>query len=330
MQRCRDLEAALYTCRPMSSTNEPHRNDQAGTAAGTCFGYAVHTTSSLTSLRGGAGIPLTLVEDGERPEDPGEPLIQWMERGRDTIRLYVGEGRYMLWIDDGDDWFRIDPAGPSIASTRPIDDARQEARALGFPAILCFMHRGDLAMHAAGVDIGGSALLLAAPGMHGKTTLAGAFVREGFRLLSEDTTCYRPGSEPAALAGLAMLRIRRDVYGRLDWPHTRVVREDADRVFLSIDEGLRGDSSPLPIAGVVLLRSSEDDEIRIERLPAEQTFPDLWSLIFHLPFDEDRARCFAGIAKLSRQIPVWNLHRRLSIDHLPQVVDRLVSVCATS
>jgi hypothetical protein len=315
-----------------SAPGAEHEQSDEGTVdtsvgvAGTCFGYAIRSASSFTSLRTGSGSPLTLREDGVEPEDPGEPLIQWMEDGRDVVRLYVGEGSYRLWVDGGD-WFAVDPSRPSITSTRPIDDPRQEARALGFPAALCFMHRGDLAMHAAGVDVDGSALLFAAPGRFGKTTLAGAFVREGFRLLSEDTTCYRPGPEPAALPGLAMLRLRRDVYERFALPHATVVREDPDRVFLSLEKSLRGDSSPVPIRGVVFLRRSDDEAIRIERIPAEQAFPDLWSLIFHLPYDEDRARCFSGIAELSRSVPIWNLYRRFSIEELPAVVDGLVSTC---
>ena len=317
-----------------TSEADPNTSDARATpsglvTAGTCFGYAIQAPRTFTSLRQGSGTALTLREDGTEPEDPGEPLFHWTDDGRDVVRLYVENDRYRLWMDGGD-WFSVDPGQLSITSTRPVDDAKQEARALGFPAALCFMHRGDLAMHASGVDVEGSALLFAAPGLHGKTTLAGAFVREGFRLLSEDTTCYRPGLEPAALPGLAMLRIRRDVYEQLEMRHTTVVREDPDRVFLSVDQSLRGDSSPVPIRGVVFLRRSEDDDIRIERIPAERAFPDLWSLIFRLPYDEDRARCFAGIAELSRSVPIWNLHRRFSIEELPSLVDRLVSTCTSA
>ena len=80
------------------------------------------------------------------------------------------------------------------------------------------MARGDLAVHAAAVDVDGSALLLAAPGRYGKTTLAAAFAGQGYRLLAEDTTCYRPSSDPSVLPGLAMLRIRPDVHEHLSHP----------------------------------------------------------------------------------------------------------------
>jgi hypothetical protein len=293
----------------------------------TCFGYDLRSALPFTSLRRGNGTPLHVAVDGEGTEDP-EPLVdavlEWTEAGQSLVRLYVLDSSYLVWIDEVG-WFRVDPETPSIAVSSSVSGPKLEARTLGLPTALCFMHRGDLSIHAAAVDIGGSALILAAPGRFGKSTLAASFVQVG-RPLSEDTTCLRIDSVPAVVPGLAMLRIRPDVYERIEFPGTRFLAKDPDRVYLTVDEDARGDGSPVPLKGVVFLRRAED-RVRIELVPFERALPDLWTLSFNLPTREDRARCFSMITEVARQIPVWNLHRPLAFDNIPEVIETVISKC---
>jgi hypothetical protein len=292
----------------------------------TCFGYAVRAPFPLIALRSGRGIPLEVIEDGSPPEDVGEPLLGWVEGDRALVRLYQQSGEYLMWVE-GDDWFRIDPDAPSITCIGTVGGPRREARIFGLPAPQCFMTRGYVAVHAAAVDVDGSALLLAAPGRFGKTTLAAAFARQGYRLLAEDTTCYRPSSDPSVLPGLAMLRIRPDVHEHLVIPGATVVAEDPERVFVVLDESARGDSEPVPLRGVVFLRVWDRDEIMLERVASDRVIPDLWTLTFNLPDDRSRAECFQAVVGLATSVPIWNLYRRLSFEQLPAVIERIVSTC---
>jgi hypothetical protein len=295
----------------------------------TCFGYNVRSSLPFTSLRAGNGTPLDVAvdrEDAEDREPPVDAVLEWSEAGQSLVRLYVLESSYLVWIDQVG-WFRVNPHTPSIAVSSSVSGPKLEARTLGLPTALCFMHRGDLSIHAAAVDIGGSALILAAPGRFGKSTLAASFVQVG-RPLSEDTTCLRIDSVPSVMPGLAMLRIRPDVYERIEFPGTRVLGVDPDRVYLTVDEDARGDGSPVPLKGVVFLRRAED-RVRIELVPFDRALPDLWTLSFNLPTDEDRARCFSMITEVARQIPVWNLYRPLAFDNIPEVIDTVISTCLT-
>jgi hypothetical protein len=192
------------------------------------------------------------------------------------------------------------------------------------PAMLCFVARGDLPLHAAALDVGGEAILLAAPGYFGKTTLAGGFDAAGYRVLSEDVSCLRFSPEPHVVPGPAMLRVRRDVAGSLELPGARAVAESGDRVHFSLDPGRRGDSTPVPLRAIVLLRRGEDG-IALERVAAAHALRDLWPLSFRLPTAEDRARCFDGIARLAAQVRISNLTRPLKLDLLGRVVERIVA-----
>jgi hypothetical protein len=293
---------------------------------GTCFGYAVRASFPFMALRSGQGIPLDVIEDLSPPGDVGEPVLGWVDGDRALARVYERPGEYLLWVE-GDDWFRIDPHAPAITCIGNIRGPRLEARLFGLPAALCFMTRGDVAVHAAAVDVDGSALLLAAPGRFGKTTLSAAFAREGFRLLAEDTACYRSSPDPSVLPGLAMLRIRPDVHEHLSIPGGTVVAEDPERVYVILDGSARGDSAPVPLRGVVLLRVWDADEIMLERVTSDRVIPDLWTLTFNLPNDRSRADCFQAVAGLATSVPIWNLYRRLSFETLPAVIERIVSTC---
>jgi len=123
-----------------------------------------------------------------------------------------------------------------------------------------------------------------------------------------------------------MLRVRRDVYDRLELKGTYVVAEEPHRVHLAIDEALRGDGHPLPIRAALFLRESTGP-CRLERLPPERVLPDLWTLSFKLPTDRGRARCFGDLVALANQVPVWNMHRELTLGALPEVIETIISTC---
>lgn len=239
-------------------------------------------------------------------------------------KLHGTGGGFALWIEDTG-WFGIDPNAPAIVVPREGDPAMREQRLWGIPAALCFVTRGDLSIHAAAVEVDGSALLLAAPGGHGKTTLAGGFLRAGYRVLGEDTACCRVSGHPVILPGPALLRVRPDVYRALRFPSVRQVDRGPYRMALALDDSA-GDGAPVRIAGVVFLRQDETTP-RIEPVDAAVALRDLWALAFRLPSEEHVVRSFEMIATLAAAVPAWNLYRRLDFENLLDVVDLVIDTC---
>jgi hypothetical protein len=292
---------------------------------GTCFGYQIRSPLALNYLRSGPGDPLEIVPDGAAVEMDQEPVIRWVaEPHRPFSARLFGENGGFTFLVDGEGHFRIDASRSVIGLSWPPETPRLEARLWGIPAALCFITRGDVPVHAAAVEVDGSAILFAAPGRHGKTTLASAFVGAGHRLLSEDVSCCRVGERPAVLPGPAMLRVRRDSYEHLEIPGTYPVMEDPDRVHLAVDESLRGDGSPVPIRAVIFLR--EEREWELEPVPVPEAIRDLWTLSLKLPNDADRTRCFESLADLARRVPVYNLYRHLDFDRLEEDVKRIAEI----
>jgi hypothetical protein len=304
---------------------EPLRDPR---SVGSCFGFELRSSTPFALLRSGSGQPLE-VRNGEDAAPPrGEPLLEWTPRADRPLhtRVYADGDGYRMWTDR-EGWFAIDPSTPSITTPFVEDALRLEQRTLGIPLMLCFLHRGELPLHAAVVEIGGEALLLAAPGRFGKTTLASAFLMAGHRVLSEDIACCRLAESVSVLPGPALLRVREGTHQQLAFPNTRRLIDEPDgRVRLTLEGPARGTGEPVPLRGVVFLRDGRGGG-HLRRVATKQALPDLWSLSLKLPTDHDRARCFELTATLADAVPVWNLYRALRFDTLPEVVGRIVETC---
>jgi hypothetical protein len=297
---------------------------------GACFGFDVRAQAKLNLLRGGGGTPL---EIKIRPspdvecEDSATPLFTWKARPGHpfSARLYESRAGYALWVD-GIGRFLIDPGGQTIHAPFEYGVTHPETSLWGIPAMLCFMARGDLPLHAAAVEVGDSALLLAAPGRFGKTTLAAAFVGAGDRLLSEDITCCRLNPDGAVvLPGPAFLRVRRDVYDRIDLSGTSVLIDEPERVTVALPADARGSGDAVRVRGIVFLHEASSG-IRIEPVAQHEALRDLWALAFKLPSDESMRFCFTQIAGLVARVPAWRLLRKLEFDTLPAVTRALAEI----
>lgn len=295
---------------------------------GSCFGFSVQSALPLRFLRNGSGEQLEVDSrpgDGQSTESTGnEPLLEWNFNPVEPFlaRLYRGGLGYRLWIA-GEGWFTIDVVGRRIIVPEFADTVLLEHRLWGIPAALCMLHRGDLPLHAAAIETEGAAVILAAPGHFGKTTLAAAFLQAGYRVLSEDLSCVRLSPVPSVIAGPALLRLRSDVAAHFrDLPADKVGGGNG-RVSLAISEQLRGDCRPLPIAAIVCLRVSSG-RLEASRAPTVEAIRDLWTLSLRTPTDSDRARCFVELSKLTRRVPTWNLLRPLQFTQLPRVLDKIV------
>lgn len=295
-----------------------------GAYRGTCYGYEIHSQIEFEYLRTGSG-PRLLVEAGDPPGDPpGKLLREWSPPLFPTpVRLHEDGDGYRLWIE-GAGWFGVDPGRPRVTVPREGDPLRREERLLGLPMLLCFLERGDVPLHAACVEVGDRALLLAAPRGFGKTTLAAAFAEAGHRVLAEDLTCLRPARRPAVIPGPAMLRVRADVADRFGPESGRELRRDDERSHRRPGADA-GTCDPVPVTGIVLLNEA-DTAPRLELLSGAEATRNLWAVSFNLPNDDDRARCFRDVSEVASAVPAWKLERRMRLEDLERTVERLESL----
>ncbi len=291
---------------------------------GSCFGYSIVSDLSFNYLRHGDGEPLEVME-GPCPDDhPGEllreggpPLFPVMSR------IYRNRSGFRIWAEELG-WLQVDTHPARITVPPATDLIRREQRIWGLPMLFCILQRGDVPLHAAAVEVDGRALVIAAPGRFGKTTLAAAFAQAGYRVLGEDLVCLRPGKTLSVIPGPALLRLRTDVADAFRIPGAVEVARDQERVHLAL-RGNAGTCDPLPVAGVALLLEGESSPT-LEPVPLSEAVRDLWAVSFNLPTTEDRARCFAAVAGLASSTPVWHITRRRRLQDLPATIECLRDV----
>jgi hypothetical protein len=291
------------------------------------FGFSIRSDIPLRFLRSGGGLESLAIAstENERREPEGELLGEWALQGTAfpaRARLFRVAGGYEYWTSDAG-LFRVDVEGQRIVVPRSDDGLLLEQRLHGMPMILSFVTRGDISLHAAAVEIGSRAVILAAPSKFGKSTLAFALQRAGHRMLSEDLICCRPATGQA-IPGPALFRIRPDVFDGQLPEGLFVVTRRPDRIFVGFDDATRGSGRPLPIRAIVFLR--EADQLDMVPVTRPAALKDLWRLSFRTGTEDARADSFRQLTQLAGNVPCWNLHRPLVLDSLRDVVTLLEDV----
>jgi hypothetical protein len=291
------------------------------------FGFGIRSEVPLKFLREGGGVGLleVIVTRGpaKRPAHP--PLGEWPLHGASvpaTAALYEIPGGYEYWTTDAGR-FAVHLDRGVIEIPADGDEILREQRLNGMPMLLAFAHRGDISLHAAAVEVDGGAIILAAPSMFGKTTLALAFHERGYRLLTEDLVCCRPGTTEL-IPGPALARMRPDVYAGAPPKGMEAVAIKSDRVFLAPPVGQRGSTAPLPVRGICLLR--EGESLRAEPAQPLEVVKDIWHLGFRMPTAEGRSESFRQVTRLATAVPVWNVHRPMKLELLGDTVELIASL----
>lgn len=292
---------------------------------GTCFGYSVRSSLPLEYVRSGDGESLEIEVGADGKPGPDDRLLlEWKPTRLHPLfhaRLYSDGERYRIWMSGtGSGWFVVDPERPAITVPETSSRVRREERLWGLPALLCMLHRGDLPLHAAALEVEGEAVLLAAPSAFGKTTLVAGALAAGHRHLAEDLTCVRLHERPSVIPGPALLRLRPDVAAALDLPGVTRLDEDDGRVHLAVDSAVRGDCRPVAIRALVFVQPTEGRATLTEVGPGE-ALRDLWALAFRLPGDDDRVRCFHDLSELAARVPLRRLAYPMRLESLAETVE---------
>jgi hypothetical protein len=269
------------------------------------------------------------IRAGQAPHDDGALRQEWnLDRaGKLTTKLFErGPGHYLIRVGVHDSYEVLtDPPG-IVVHPGAMNEIDGESMIWGTPAAVSMAHQGWLPFHAASVDLNGEGVVLAATGSFGKSTLAGAFHAAGYRLLADDMSCAIADPAPAILPGPAVLRARPDVIAGFSFKNATPSMITPVRTHYALDPATRGDGAPVPLKAIVFLRIS-DGPILLERAPLSEAVRDLFGLSFRLSSDRSKVEVFEVAADLVGNVPAWNLHRPLTFESLPAVIDAITSTC---
>ena len=261
----------------------------------------------------------------------GEPYDRWVlgeKRVKAEFRR-VPQGYLLRFPDEAD--FEINPATPRVVGWPAPDVSEDHFLSLFRNAVVPLIgdHNGGLFLHGSAVAVDGRAVAFIGQSGDGKTTLAGAFAKSGYPVLTEDVIELVPDGDGYLLQPKPSgLRLYADSAAYLLGTAESV--HDSGKVDVADAASLPFRSEPAPLAAVFLLGSDHDAAIALGALPAPAAVQRLLPHSFVLDVeDKPRLRAhFSRIVGLASQTPCYALDYPRDYAELPRVIAATIACLA--
>ena len=251
------------------------------------FGLSLCSTLPLPGLLAHPAVPavdlsIWLESSTEDAEVPAPPARLWYATETDateapTLRVWRdANGDFSLLYSDGTAFF-VNRAGTHVRGTWPasltLDDAATYL--LGPVLGLVLRLRGVTCLHASAIAIDGRAVAFVGPPGAGKSTIAAAFVQNGYPMLADDivalsvddTTTYVQPAYPQVRLWPESVTL---LYGAADVLPRLTPTGEKRALRLAQDDG-RFQAQRRPLAAIHLLTpGASGTEPRVERLHSRQ------------------------------------------------------------
>jgi len=256
--------------------------------------------------------------------------IHWYHRTRDDHGHFFGSfgtlrGTYFIHLH-GEVDFAIRNGGKVVECLFPgTPVARVEAHLLSFVIPLALLLRGDAILHASAVEIDGKAAAFVGSQGFGKSTLAAAFVRQGFRVLSDDA--------------LRLVVRGQRILAYPSFPEIRLSKANVP-VFLGAESlrqsgtAFRKKRAPLgksfchnaiPLEKLFFLERGP--RIRVRPVESKQAWFNLLNHCYRInPNDSGLLRGeFASFSAIADRVPARELTYPRRLERLPQVIEAVLA-----
>ncbi|MEL7199676.1 MAG: hypothetical protein AAGL10_15305 [Pseudomonadota bacterium] len=255
---------------------------------------------------------------------PQTAYDQWMTpQGEILAEFYRNNAGFLVRFPERGD-FEIDALSHSVRCwpSPGIDEAH--VRSIFDNSIVPALgnHRGGLFLHGSAVGINGHGAAFLGHSRSGKTTLASAFAKQGFAMLTQDvieldvsTAQYRvrPNTSPVRLfADSAAF-----VLG-----HPTSSEDDGVKVSLQPTGQLRFATADTPLLAIFILGADFSSDLAIHRLDQKGALAAVLPHSFVLDV-EDKARLnshFNRLADLTQRVPCFTLDYERHYAKLPDVI----------
>lgn len=182
--------------------------------------------------------------------------------------------------------------------------------------------RGHFTLHASAVQIGDEAVALVGGMRAGKTTLACAFQAAGHTILADDMIVFGGSEQVSVWPGVPEVRVDPDVLlniVRIEPTTLRRIHPSSGRRILPVPT--QQVPAPVPLRAIVSL--TEGERAPWERLRPPQAFMELLQHAYAprlLRHDSVTPGHLSQLQRLATQVPVYTLHRPMSLQDVPDTV----------
>ncbi len=246
-----------------------------------------------------------------------EPLMQV---AADRFLLDAPAGRFAV---RGGDLITVDP--------RPGASARDIRLYLLGTVMTALCHQRSLApLHAAAIDLGGEAALLAGPSGAGKSTLAAQFQARGRSILADDLCAVDTTGDrrPRMWPGLARIKLWGPSLA-LSGREGKILPRIADKVDkFSLSVLLSDAARPRPLKALYVLRPGPSEAVALRRLAGPEAVGAVLGVIHRWPLAVAMGRSaatFQQLLALAARCPIYELnftHQASAPLQLPDFLER--------
>ena len=291
-------------------------------------GWRVASAVALPELRlwdGAPGAPDIVIAIGDVPGALADPILETPYLQAD------GEGRVRYTVAGVADF--LVECGERVTIAPKLDAASPDVRVflLGSVFGLLCNQRGLLPIHASAVEIEGRAVAFAGASGSGKSTMAMAFQRRGFRLLSDDVTPVAfEGGQVRFLPSARRIRLWSDSVADARWDPVGIER---CRAGLEKFSGAFEDAfvtQPLAPAALFHLRPLPDTvgDVMLNRLHGAAAVQQVRRQAYRwrtLQRTVGKGEAMSRVVRAATGIPRhFELMRRIAFDNLDETVDAVV------
>jgi dephospho-CoA kinase len=270
----------------------------------------------------------------------GDVIIR---RGSVPSHLSGGQGHEALWEGADGAWLIrtgrlarflvIRPGHVTFAMGPEATDDDARALLLRTPLALLVYLKGMLPLHASCVAIGSQTIALAGESGSGKSSVTMALLERGHHMLADDISAIDIGADggPIVFPSWPDVELWPDVlsrYGR-DVDVLPKVRPALSKRRVSVSEQFI--SEPRPLHVVVILRTHNRADARVERIAAGARFKSLSRVTWVWPLLRAggmQARHFQMVSAIERSVRIVSIARpagRWSADELADLIEHEAS-----
>ncbi|MBD1378843.1 aldolase [Metabacillus arenae] len=299
--------------------------------------YKIYHTFGFT-IRSEMMFPELVIPDSKTKRDQiGEISVEeadlskrWSELAG-TNQSFIASGNSVLFRVPNTAVFCVEDGKRILYSPFiGVDENKLRLYILGSCMGILLMQRKILPLHGSVIKMNGKAIAIIGESGAGKSTLASAFIRYGYKLLTDDVIAVSFSNEnlPMVTASYPQQKLWEESLNQfgMNVSQYRPLFERETKYAVPVRSNFY--SEPLPLAGVFELIKTDKDQIgiqpinKLERLRTLYThtyrnflIPKLGLMNWH----------FQTAANLSNQIEMYQLQRPLTGFTAPQLVDLVLN-----
>ena len=271
------------------------------------FGLTIHSELECPELKVSSGEIVVSIVLGKVPDKIDDPVFT-------GVRFQTKVDEFLLHVDNVAKFYVTN--GNTI-TIEPFPNAEQDDIRLfllgsAFGALL--HQRGLLPIHGSAINIDGSAVIFSGHSGAGKSTIAAAFYKRGYPILSDDVCVLSlsPEGKPILYPGYPQMKLWADSIQKLgDQPSQfPTIRKRIEKHNIPVTSGFC--ELPLPLKKIFIVSSQNLNKIEVELVKGIEKFSLLKNHTYRFNFiagAKMRTAHFGYLDSIAKQIDVIKITR---------------------